>query len=75
MQQKVVHVLIYFLLGFMVRNRHPKLMAFSRVVISYILIKMILRQKLVINFHSWYVNPNMTAVVAPNIWLSPYDGH
>ena len=28
-----------------------------------------------INFYSWYINRNRTAVVSPNIWLSPYDGN
>ena len=45
MQKKVVHVLICFFLGFKVRNRYPKLMAFSVDVIFYSLIRMISRQK------------------------------
>ena len=78
MQQKVVHVLVCFIFlgGFKVRNRYPKLMAFSRGVIFQSLIRMISRQKARNPFfYSLYVKTNMTAVVAPKIWLSPFEGH
>ena len=61
-----------FVLGFKLRYMYRKLMTFFREFIFQSLIRMILRQKALDQFYSWYINSNTTEVVAQKSWLSHF---